>query len=198
MFSPCNVHATFWLACWPDINTQALEEIYPFQMTEQSPGSFSWTYLLRSNTSKSIYLAIDSAAVQPVNISNIQHVPPTLDLLDRPSRTFAGQPISLQLNTSVIGFSAAWGDPWHVSLTRPDNSSIDYGGMIDWEVWQGVVFKWRTSMDGSYFQQVRQQMLPGFMCIERVRDAQAFDKMGVLETTALGREEGHGLVNCMP
>jgi hypothetical protein len=75
----------------------------------------------------------------------------------------AGQPLTLQLNSSIVGTEfaslAASSTGWHVQLVRPDNSTSDLGLMADWEVWAGTVYKWTTSVHGSYVQQVG-----GFPC----------------------------------
>jgi hypothetical protein len=142
----------------PDLDAQAVEEVFPVQWIEQSPGSFTYTYILHSIAQQSYYLAVDSAAIGQQAIVTTT-APPMLDLLNPSALHIAGQPLpSLQLNSSVIGTEfaslAASSTGWRISMTKPDNSSADLGLMADLEVWEGAVYKWYTSVHGSYVQQV--------------------------------------------
>jgi hypothetical protein len=113
--------------------------------------------LLNSTAQLSYYLAVNTSVVGQQNI-NTAPAPPTLDLLNSSLPHAAGRPLTLQLNSSVIGTEfasmAASSTGWRVGLLRPDNSSADLGLMADWEVWQGALYKWTTSVHGSYLQLV--------------------------------------------
>jgi hypothetical protein len=164
---PRHWHAQLWqprtlFSCCvllADLDMQTVEQLYPSQLAELSPGSFTYTYMLTITTSKSIYLAVDASVVGRVNVSNIQHVPPTIDMFNTGTPLVAGQPVNLQLNSSVTDFAslAASSTGWRVELLRPDNSSVDLGMMTAWEVWSGVVYKWSMIVPGYYTQQVRLQ-----------------------------------------
>jgi hypothetical protein len=143
-----------------DLETQAVEaQLYPSQLSELSFGAFTHEFFFNSIHNRSIYLEINETAVGPVNIRNIQHVQPALDTYNAPAQLVAGQPLTLQINTSTTYFGqlASLGTGWRVGLLRPDNSSADLGLMADWEVWQGVIYKWIMNVPGGYFQQVRKQ-----------------------------------------
>jgi hypothetical protein len=144
-----------------DLGTRAVEDIYPSQWIEQSPGSFTYTYFLTSTTRKSIYLAIDSGALGQKTISSIEQAPHVFDTLNLPSLLTAGQPLSLQLNSSVVSFAGLAGNStgWRVWMYRPDGSTADLGLMADWAVAPGPVYKWNMTVPGNNLTQVsRQQM----------------------------------------
>jgi hypothetical protein len=78
------------------------------------------------------------------------------DALNPPAIQLAGQPLSLQLNSSAAEFAslASRGRGWRVGMVQPDNSMVDLGLMAVWEVWPGVVNKWNMSVPGGFFQLV--------------------------------------------
>jgi hypothetical protein len=132
------------------LDTQAVEEVYPLQWTELHPGSFTYTYLLTATTRKRMYLAINSATLGRVDITTIQHMLPTLELISPSYPLVAGQPISLQLSSSIVSFSSLKGNStgWRVGLVWPDGLTADLGLMADWEVFAGVVYKWNMTLPG--------------------------------------------------
>jgi hypothetical protein len=130
--------------------------VYPAQWTELSPGSFTYSYKLNSTARKSIHLAIGSTAVGQLNISNIQSTPTMFDVLSAPAQLLAGQPLSLQLNSSAASFAslAASSTGWRVQLVRPNNSSADLGLMADWATSAVGVYQGNITVPGSYLTQV--------------------------------------------
>jgi hypothetical protein len=138
--------------------TPAVEEFAPYQWTEQYPGTFRYAYQLHTSTRRSLYLAVNSTAVNQMDLIT-GPAPPTLDFLNLPSFVMAGEPLSLHLRSSVIGTEfaslAASSTGWRVQLLRPDNSSADLGLMADWEVWQDSFYKWNMTVPGTFLQQVR-------------------------------------------
>jgi hypothetical protein len=155
MLSAARPHS-FLLRVLPDLDTQTVEEVYPAQWVESSPGFFTYTYIIISLSSQLVYLAIDGSNIEQVTISSITDAPNVLDTLTLPSGMAVGQQISLQLNSSATDFASLAGNStgWRVQLLRPDNSTAELGLMADWTVVPGPVYKWNMTVPGSYFTQV--------------------------------------------
>jgi hypothetical protein len=133
-----------------------VEEIYPHQWTERSPGSFTYTYILTSTTRRSIYLAINATNLGRLDISNIQQMPPTFNMINASDPLIAGEPINLQLSSSVTNYASLAGNSTgcRVQLVRPDGSSVDLGLMADWAVVAGALYNWNMTVPGSNLTQV--------------------------------------------
>jgi hypothetical protein len=123
-----------------------------------SPGTFSYIYTLNSTGSIAMYLTVNSTDSGRLNITNIQKSLPMLSALNAPSQLFAGQPLSLQLNSSAASFASLAGNStgWRLGVVRPDNNTADLGLMADWEVAAENVYKWNKTLPGSYLTLVSQ------------------------------------------
>jgi hypothetical protein len=152
------LHCHHDFPCYPDVNTQAITTVYPAQWTEVSPGAFTYIYTLNSTGSIAMYLTINSTDIGRVNITNILDTLPMFGVLNAPLQLPAGQPLSLQLNSSATDFVnlASNNTGWRLGVTRPDNSTADLGLMADWEVGTGSVYNWNKTWPGSHLTLVSQ------------------------------------------
>jgi hypothetical protein len=89
-------------------------------------------------------------------IYNVAQAPHTFDLLNPQALLLAGQPLSLQLNSSAVSFAslAGNGTGWRVDMLQPNGSAVDLGLMADWMMSPGPVYKWNMTLPGSYLTQV--------------------------------------------
>jgi hypothetical protein len=148
----------FWCLTFALFFADTTEQFYPHQWTELSPGSFAYSYQLLSTTQKRIYLSVGATTIGQQAVYGIGPAPTMFDTLNPAPLLMAGQPLSLQLNSSAASFAslAASSTGWRVRMVRPDSSGFDLGLMADWVVWPGVVNKWNMTVPGSYFTQVSQ------------------------------------------
>jgi hypothetical protein len=133
------------------VDTQVVEEVHPSQWTELYPGSFTFNYILTSTRSKRIYQTINSTIMGLTDIVNIQQMQPTLELVNPSYPLLAGQPMSLQLSSSMVDFASLAGSSsgWRVEVVWPAGTTTDLGLMASWEVFAGVVYKRNMTLPGS-------------------------------------------------
>jgi hypothetical protein len=141
----------------PDVGTtQVRQEFFPYQLTELSPGSFIYIYYIKGAASKLIYLAIDSASLGSQYITGIQQMPPTLEIINITYPLVAGQLIDLLLSTTIVNYTSLTANStgWRVGLLRPNGSSTDLGLMAQSTTLNGLVYRWKVTLQGSTLTQV--------------------------------------------
>jgi hypothetical protein len=134
-----------------------VEQAYPHQWTERAPGDFVYSISLKSTNAVTVSLVVDGSLLgNSSQITNIGHAPTVFAGVNLPSLLMAGQPLSLQLNSSATDFASLAGNNtgWRVQLLKPDNSTTDLGLMADGAVWYNVVYKWSMTVPGDSLNQV--------------------------------------------
>jgi hypothetical protein len=104
---------------------------------------------------RSFNLSVGAKFVGQQTVSGIGPAP-TFGFLNPSPLLITGQPLSLQLNSSVVSFASLAGNStgWRVWMYRPDGSTADLGLMADWTVAAGMEYRWNMTVAGSYITQV--------------------------------------------